>query len=461
MESQDSTIDPRKADASYKPFPPFSEWANCSVDVVRFERHSAELNKLKEESPNALERALEIVKRAAALDTGAIEGLYETDRGFTFTVAVQAAHWETALAEKGPKVRPLFESQLKAYDYVLDFATQKMPIAEAWIRELHEVVCESQDTYEVHTAVGKQYQPLRRGEYKKNSNHVLQRDGSIHSWAPVDLTPTEMHRLCEELRSDAFNSAHPIMQSAYTHYAFISVHPFADGNGRVARALASVFTYRAESIPLLVLKGDAQYLPALEAADRGDFQQFIDFVLEKAIDTIRLTAQSLKAAQAPSLEAALNELTALYILREADSYTQILPAGKKLFILFQEVRGERLASVPLPNVVTFREFYSDIENVEGHRGIVNGSGFALYSAEPFGVEVRRLFQVEVPTATNADYVRIRCWAPPEIFEASLSELMPEPTAALRLRLSVWCDKLIAEALNELSTHAAALFNRQK
>src|SRR6185503_2314626 len=103
-ESQDAvtstTVDPRKADALYKPFPPFSEWASCSVDTVRFEHYSAELNKLKQESPEALERALEIVKRAAALDTGAIEGLYETDRGFTFTVAVQAAHWETALAEK-------------------------------------------------------------------------------------------------------------------------------------------------------------------------------------------------------------------------------------------------------------------------------------------------------------------------------------------------------------------------
>jgi len=64
------------------------------------------------------------VKRAAALDTGAIEGLYEVDRGFTYTVAFETAAWEVELAKKGENVRPLFEAQLHAYDYVLDLATK-------------------------------------------------------------------------------------------------------------------------------------------------------------------------------------------------------------------------------------------------------------------------------------------------------------------------------------------------
>jgi Fic family protein len=470
-ESQDNdvvstVIDPRKADALYKPFLPFSDWAGCSVDTVRFERYSAELNKLKEESEDALERALEIVKRAAAVDTGAIEGLYETDRGFTFTVAVQAAHWEAALAEKGPKVRPLFDSQLKAYDYVLDFATKRIPVAEAWIRELHAVVCESQDTYEVYTAIGKQYQPLPKGEYKHNPNHVLQRDGSIHSWAPVDLTPAEMHRLCEELRTEAFNAAHPIMQSAYAHYAFVSVHPFADGNGRVARALASVFTYRAESIPLLILKGDVEYLLALEAADSGDLQRFVDFIFEKAIDTIRLTEESFKAAKAPSLEAALNELTGLYLREktEAGSRDFADEIATRLFNAFRDRLNERLNSVDLPNVVTIGSVLSGSGAPLRTKYHVLGNkagGFAFSSAEPFPAQVHRSFQVEVPDdAKSAETILIRCPQSDDVFEAAVSEFSPEPSASLRMRLSVWSDKLIAEALNELSTRAAALPNRQ-
>ncbi len=469
-ESQDNAvpstiIDPRTADALYKPFPPFSDWANCSVDTVRLERYSTSLNRLKEESLDTLKRALEIVKRAAAVDTGAIEGLYQTDRGFTFTVALQVAHWEAAVSEKGPGVRPLFESQLKAYDYVLDFATQRIPVAEAWIRELHAVVCESQDTYAVYTAIGKQDHPLPKGEYKRNPNHVLQRDGSIHSWAPVDLTPAEMHRFCEELRSDAFSAANPILQAAYAHYAFVSVHPFVDGNGRVARALASVFTYRAESIPLLILKGDGDYLTALEAADNGDIQRFVDFISEKTIETIRLTQDSFKAANAPSSEAALNQLTGLYILGEADTRSLADDIANRLFSLFKDLTNERFNSLDLPTVVSLGTLSSGIDSPhrKGYRALgKSASGFVLSTAEPFAVEVQRCFQVDVAVDAKAeDYVLIQSRNPLDTFAATLSELTPEPTAAVRLRLSIWCDKIIAEALNELSTRAATLINPPK
>lgn len=460
-----TVIDPRTADALYEPFPPFSDWANCSVDTVRIDHYSTELNRLKAESEETLKRALEIVKRAAAVDTGAIEGLYQTDRGFTFTVALQAAHWEAALAERGPKVRPLFESQLKAYDYVLDFATQKIPVAEAWIRELHAVVCESQDTYEVYTAIGKQEHPLPKGEYKQNPNHVVQRDGSIHSWAPVDLTPSEMHRFCEELRSEAFSKAHSVLQAAYAHYAFVSVHPFADGNGRVARALASTFTYRAESIPLLILKGDAEYLPALESADSGDIRRFVDFIAEKVVETVRLTQDSFKAANAPSSETALNELTALYVLGEADSRNLADNTANKLFSVFKDLINERFNSLDLPTVVSLGSLSAGIGSPHrnGYRAVgKSASGFVLSTAEPFAVQVQRCFQVEVADDVKAeDYVLIQCRDPFEIFKATLSELTPEPTAAVRLRLSIWCDKLIAGALNELSTRAATLLNPPK
>jgi len=144
-------------DAAYKPFPTFAEWASkTSVDAARWDRYSTELEGKAGSSDQALRRAREVVKRAAALDTGAIEGLYEVDRGFTFTVAFETAAWETELAKKGENVRPLFEAQLHAYDYVLDLATKAEPVSEAAIRVLHEVVCRAQPTYRVMTAVGPQ-----------------------------------------------------------------------------------------------------------------------------------------------------------------------------------------------------------------------------------------------------------------------------------------------------------------
>src|SRR5437660_264733 len=161
-------------------------------DTVRWERYNSLVRSRAGLSPEVLGRAREIAKRAAALDTGAIEGLYEVDRGFTYTVAFETSAWEAALAQKGEYVRSLFEAQLHAYDYVLDLATKAEPISEAAIRALHEEVCRAQTTYRVMTTVGPQEQALPKGQYKIMPNHVRTRKGADHSYAPVDVTPAEM-----------------------------------------------------------------------------------------------------------------------------------------------------------------------------------------------------------------------------------------------------------------------------
>ena len=475
-------FDPRKADARYKPFPSFAEWASkCDIDTRRWERYSANLDELRRQSPELLARALAIVKRAAGFDTGAIEGLYETDRGFTLTVATEVAFWEAKVDEKGAKVRALFESQLKAYDYVLDLATQKVQIAEAWIRGLHEVICESQDTYRVLTPLGWQDQPLPKGRYKQQPNHVIKIDGSLHSWAPVDLTPSEMYRLCKELRSEGFAAAHPVSQAAYAHYAFVAVHPFADGNGRVSRAISSVFTYRSHSIPLLILDADRRdYLSALEAADSGDFQRFINFILERAIDTIRLAEESFKAASAPSKEAALEKLTMLYLTPAAYTQSWVDEAGDRLFELFKEeakLQGHKDASRGMVNfaVEADTQGYGFLATgvlpnrapgrfpKDGYR-IANRRlwWFLFRSAPPISATASRWFQLEVPKDCTIDGdVLIRSLDTDEAFEVAISELKPGPrSTAVRMRLSIWINKLIASALDELASSASALLKQQ-
>src|SRR4051812_22099959 len=107
-------------DAAYEPFPTFDQFVSgITLDVTRWDRYNTELERAKAANPESIAKAREVVTRAAAIDTGAIEGLYEVDRGFTFTVAIEAATWESTLLAKGEHVRSLFEAQLHAYDYVL------------------------------------------------------------------------------------------------------------------------------------------------------------------------------------------------------------------------------------------------------------------------------------------------------------------------------------------------------
>lgn len=464
------TIDPRKADAGYKPFPSFKEWEKNSVlDVSKWNRYTAELEGRKNVSPNVLREAKEIVELATAIDTGAIEGLYEADRGFTFTVAAQSAIWQAVVEEeKGQKVRSLIESQLKAYEYVLDLATQQVPIAEAWIRRLHEVICESQDTYTAYTELGIQELPLPKGEYKNLPNHIIRKDGAVHSHAPVDLTPAEMHRFISELRGEAFTLAHPVLQASYAHYAFVVIHPFADGNGRIARALASIFTYRACSIPLLILvENRRDYLSALELSDKGNFQPFIDFVLERGLDSIRLFSESIRAANVRPAENTLAEIKGLYVTKGGYSHTDVDEAGYTLIELLHQEYLKYQSKLPIENLVSFRvrilQAQQEVLNPAYRLPMTKGSKtliVSLSTTPPAHASVSREFSLEVPRDCGKDDdIIIRDIQTNELFEARMAELVPNASAVLQMRVSIAVQRTIRELTEELREKAEQSLRR--
>lgn len=464
-------MDARQLDASYKPFPTFEEWAKTGIDNSRWDAFTSETDRYRQEaSQEQLERAQEIVERAAAVDTGAIEGLYEVDRGFTLTVARQAVAWELAIDQKGEGVRALFDSQLAAYNMVLDFATQQAPIAEAWIRQLHAEVCRSQDTYLVQTPQGPQSQELPKGQYKHLPNHVRGRDDKVHAYAPVDLTPEEMHRLCTELESDAFQRAHPVIQASYAHYAFVVIHPFADGNGRVARALASVYTYRSHSVPLLILADTrAQYISALEAADNGNFQPFVDFVVERALDGIQLVKESMDAATAPKAQDAIASLEELYTTKGGYTHEEIDNAGFLLYEAFTEEVTKHVNYYAEENHVHVRaDTYPVGSNVgdERYRTPIastrsQGIQLTFSSTSPAAAAVRTQLRLEVPKDANEQVGPvIRSLTTQESFEARVEEMVPIVSAAVRMRLSMFVERLFGSLLSELSKLARAEMEKQ-
>jgi Fic family protein len=449
-------------DAAYKPFPTFAEWASrTSVDTVRWDRYKAALESRPEQSAEALRRAYEIVKRAAALDTGAIEGLYEVDRGFTFTVAFETAAWEIALANKGENVRPLFEAQLHAYDYVLDLATKSVPISEVAIRKLHEVVCGAQATYRVMTAVGPQEQALTKGRYKVLPNHVRTRDGADHSYAPVDVTPAEMFRLVEEMRGGAFLSAHPVLQAAYAHYGLVVIHPFADGNGRVARALASVFTYRAISMPIVILSEHKEvYLDSLEAADGGDYQSFVDFMLARSLDTIQLVSENLRGATSPSAEESVEEITSLYFTKGGYTQDEVDAAGMQLMQLVHAEFNNAISKSLVPKL-------SGGARIEpGGAHTLPGQSYRLplndgrtlhvifISDKPANASSVRQYTLCLPRdAGGDDDLLLNRPNSDDNFSARMDELVPSISGVLRIRIGLFVERVVREMLADLKSGA--------
>lgn len=301
---------------AYRPFPPFADWAGLDVDRAVYDAYSAMLDRLRAGTePARLARAVRTATRLAAIDTGAIEGLYDVDRGFTMTVAAEAAAWEAAIDAREPVVRRSFEDALRAYDFVLDIATGRTGISEKAIKEIHALICASQQTHRVWTSVGRQEQPLPKGGYKALPNNPTRTStGREHVYAPPTDTPAEMDRLVHELRSAEFAAAHPVLQAAYAHYAFVAIHPFADGNGRVARALASAYLYRRPGVPLVIFADQKdEYVDALEAADAGDLQPFVRFIEARVADIVGIVEVATAAPDTPPASASIASLRQAFL----------------------------------------------------------------------------------------------------------------------------------------------------
>ncbi|MDR3799226.1 MAG: Fic family protein [Terracidiphilus sp.] len=452
-------------DAAYKPFPTFAQWASkTSVDTVRWDRYNSALKQRPNGSDDALNRAREIVKRAAALDTGAIEGLYEVDRGFTFTVALETAAWEVKLAEKGAHVRPLFEAQMHAYDYVLDLATKAEPISEAAIRTLHEVVCKAQATYRVMTAIGPQEQELVKGRYKVLPNHVRTRDGLDHSYAPVDVTPAEMQRLIEEMRGEAFLAAHPVIQAAYAHYGLVVIHPFADGNGRVARALASTFTYRAISTPVMILsEHKSDYLDSLEAADAGEFQSFVDFMLRRSIDTMVIVSDSIRETSVPSIEESLAAINGPKSRSARYSNRQIDEGGARFLSALTRATEKEISDVAVGKIQgkcgvaagahrTYLPKYRPSQNIGQHFYLellsVQPSWHSEVSLPP--AVVKREYDLYVPVdADQGNEYLLKNREGNDEMAVPVEDAIPILSATLQIRIDLFADRIVRELLADL------------
>jgi Fic family protein len=116
------------------------------------------------------------------------------------------------------------------------------------------------------------------GQYKRFSNAI---GGSQHrTTEPIDVN----HAMLE--LSDWWDSAaaHPVLTASVVHAWLVHVHPFEDGNGRLARILANLELARNGYPPLVIRAGSdrGEYYQALAASDEGDILPLFE-LFEKLI----------------------------------------------------------------------------------------------------------------------------------------------------------------------------------
>ncbi|MFE9185954.1 Fic family protein [Micromonospora haikouensis] len=249
---------------------------------------------LRRATAEEVEAARKRSLRRHAIETGIIERLYDLDWGVTQALVAEGLTLDVAAGEGEltEDTLAVIQDQYTALEYLAEAARGDCQLSLHFIRELHALVTRHQLTYDAQDQFGRVARvALPHGEWKRQPNSVIREDGVRIHFAPPEHVQTEMELLLsryEELSA----VVHPIVRAAWLHHRFIRIHPFADGNGRVARALSLLVLLQAHYAPLVVdrrQRGD--YIGALDRANEGDIRPLVRFFarLERNALTSALT----------------------------------------------------------------------------------------------------------------------------------------------------------------------------
>jgi Fic family protein len=141
------------------------------------------------------------------------------------------------------------------------------------------------------------------GEWRGDKGGPMQIVSGPMGKEKVHYVAPEAHRLKEEMNRFIkwFNenkNTEPVIKSAIAHLWFVSIHPFDDGNGRIARAIADSQLARADrtrqrfySVSAQIMKSKNSYYNILESTQKGslDISQWLVWYFERLTESLKVT----------------------------------------------------------------------------------------------------------------------------------------------------------------------------
>ena len=246
--------------------------------------------------------------RKQAIETGILERLYDLDWGLTRALVAEGLTKEAVFRAGGDVsdgVLSTLQAQMQGLQLAIDFVKEDRPLSAFFIKELHQLITRTQQTYDATDPLGNPVQPpLRHGDFKKMPNNVMRSDGSLLEFAPPEQVDVEMENLVN-LYNEMIDHVHPIVSAAWLHHRFVQIHPFEDGNGRVARVLVLLSLERDHYPPIVVSRNDRdRYLRALDIANNGDLTHFGQLFAKLAMRSIRNELQEPASISSPEPQTA-------------------------------------------------------------------------------------------------------------------------------------------------------------
>lgn len=174
------------------------------------------------------------------------------------------------------------------YRKVMDFIDQRRSQSiEGKSQEITE-----QDIFHMHKLTVDKILPSETsGIYRRTQVVIKNSHTGEVSFRPALAinVPSDMKQLINFINQTTSEDIHTILKSAITHYEFVRIHPFVDGNGRVARALSTLILFEENydirkffSLEEYFDSNAAQYYESLQSVTylSGELTNWLEYFTE-------------------------------------------------------------------------------------------------------------------------------------------------------------------------------------
>jgi Fic family protein len=268
------------------------------TDTSKFDELAPSWFKKREsfkEGNKEYEEFINRLKRQHAIETGIIEKLYDVSEGITETF-IKEGFIESIIGHDDSNIPPqklmgYLSDHFDAINFIFDLVKSNRQLTKSFIKELHQLITRNQTSTTAIDTLGRRVEiELLKGEFKKTENNPRRNEGTKFLYCPPVHVDSEIDKLIKYYNDLVTKNINPIIISAWLHHSFTQIHPFQDGNGRIARLLASLVLIKSGLFPFTVKRNEKSvYIKALEEADNNrpnDLVVFFSNIQKRNIESV-------------------------------------------------------------------------------------------------------------------------------------------------------------------------------